>query len=363
MLHSLSRLALQALSLLFLCVALASNYTQATAGLAPQTFDWYAVVASLVALELGAVAAGFAFWPMMRRWHAVGAVTAAALLTLCLSVSIPNAMGFTWAKHESAVAAADKASSTYNAASADVVKLRAQLAGYSTVRPTKDLSRAYDRCDSSKCRKAVQAEQNRASERDGIMATLDAAQSKALTAPVGATGTPFANLASKLSGEQPETWSLRQSIAYVLFLQLSAPLTALLAGCVGVPVSTARRVQTLCAVTAQGVQNSVLPQETQPCTPVPAHIEKASTQRPHTEDAHVAHTNENAHTADDLTGVPAHLLKLVVDAGGRLDTSTRKLSDRLGVPHSKVRAAISAAITAGVIVAHATKNGTTLAIA
>lgn len=354
MFHKASRRGLQALSALLFAVSLTSNYVPATAGVEPYSAAWLTIVASLVALELGALFAAFALWPLVRRLHIVGASCAMALLALCLAVSVPNAMEFAWQKHQQNSSVGVRASLLEERAAGDVNSLRSKLSAYATVRPTKDIERAEYKCDSSKCVRALAAEKVRAGERDALVRNLTDAESKLASTPATAgTTQSFSNFATELhiNDWSPATWDLARSLAYVLFLQLSAPLCAVLSGCVGVPhTAVPARVH----VASESANTAVL-----------TSVQTQETQAQHTETqlaSNIASTPTHAAVQTVLEGVPAHLLRLVHDAGGKVDTSTRKLSDRLGVPHSAVRNGIAVAVSAGVLFAVSHRTGTTLMI-
>lgn len=354
--HKASRLGLQALACVFFLVSLASNYTPAAAGIAPWSAAWCTIVGSLVALELGAIAAAFALWPLVRRFHVVGASCAAALLALCLAVSIPNAMQFAWGKHQANAAAGARNEFVTSNAEGDVNSLRSKLSNYATVRATKDIERAESKCGTTKACKALAAEKVRAGERDALVSNLTAAEAKlADTPPAAETGDEFAQFATalKLNDWTPATWDLVRALAYVLFLQLSAPLCAILSGCVAapstaVPKSVSARAPKVQQETAERVSNPVYIDET------PA-AQVDETAEPSDDDAPVSNSGKIM-----VSKAQEHLLKLVNDAGGKVDTSTRKLSEQLGMNPTAVRRGLKAACAAGMLVAVASKSGTTL---
>ena len=363
--HTASKRGLQALALLFFAVSLLSTYGPATAGLETMTQPHLTVVASLVAIEVGALSAAFLIWPMARRLHIVGAAASTLLLATCLSVSIPNAMSFAWGKHEAASLWREKAASNYTSSAERVTEITAQLRGYDNIRTIAAIDSSRDRCRTKSCKRAHDAEAKSALERDGLVSTLTAAKAELSQAVPAQAGSSFQRMTDALfeDAEYTSRADLFAACAYVLLLHLGGPLAAVLSSCVNTPPVPVRkadtpRVSAVSAGVSGGVQAVENTQDTPKHTDAHTHARTPDTEA----DTHSTHTTTHDKPDTPIEAAQRHLLRLIHDADGKLESSTRRLSEVTGVNHSTVRKAVAALVAGGMVAVTATRSGTTLTL-
>lgn len=347
--HSWPRAGLQALSVLFLAIAIAVNLREMTAGL--DGISYWIAVASVVALELGVWLGAACLFPSMKRGVAAASL-AAALAGGSAAYASWNAASFVWTKHEAVQLAQQREIATLRAGyeQADAAHRRAidrataargALLGREAVRATADVRRDINQCGTCKSAPRWRAELERAEARDGLVSALTAAEAELALHPKPAQlvlpnhGAPAAKMLNALTGVSTERSELAAALLFVLLLQLSSPLCMLLSGALHTVPTPATHRATPDATSANASANAA---PTQPQRVVSL-------------------------VATRHARVAAAIVAAVAASGGSLETTTRALAQRVGVSHRSVAEALREAGNAGALVVRAGRRGTTIALA
>ncbi len=363
---------LQAISLLFAGVAIASGWTTTTAQLVG--VDFYTAVASLGVIEIGALFGAHYLCAGLkaRRWFV--AACAAALAAICIGNAGSNGLNYAWSKHSLQEAHRIDASKRFtterDAAQAALDRAERALADYDDVRATSDIQDDVDKCEREGCKtvrnKTLAVELDRATKRDTLTVRRDTAkQRRAAVQPVVQQRSAAAAFMQSWVGADPDKVELSLAALYVALVVLAAPLCAGLAQLIAAPavpaVPAQRSADTDTPGTGDAAQPTALPvsKPTLPAQPAtvlhstaaPAQPRRASVPSVPAQRSKALHA---------VTGRAEQMLRYVAQRGGELRGTYSEWEKQLGMHQVTIGHAIREAVEAGLMLRESSSRGTVL---